>query len=135
MITRRRLIRLAEAQNWRCAYCAVVMQADDKQAHDAITRDHVEPKCMGGKASLDNIVVACKRCNGDRGAMMAHTFLDLIRRGWRPKTKRELKALAKKRKTPITWPPRPGVKTPEFQPRSRKRFRVTEDRAISETVA
>lgn len=37
---------------------------DDTQA----TRDHLQPRSAGGVGSLDNVVVACKRCNNERGA-------------------------------------------------------------------
>jgi 5-methylcytosine-specific restriction endonuclease McrA len=48
---------LAEA-NGRCAYC-------DKVAK--LTLDHVIPLSRGGKHSKDNVVVACKHCNGSKG--------------------------------------------------------------------
>jgi 5-methylcytosine-specific restriction endonuclease McrA len=32
-----------------------------------LTRDHIIPKGKGGDDSLDNLVVACKRCNDNKG--------------------------------------------------------------------
>ena len=43
-VLRRRM--LAEAQNWRCAYCAAAM-ADDAAHPIAATVDHVAPRAVG----------------------------------------------------------------------------------------
>lgn len=42
----------------RCRYCG--------DSND-MTIDHVVPRCQGGSDSADNLVVACRRCNGRKG--------------------------------------------------------------------
>lgn len=44
--------------NHRCQYC--------HSAKD-LTIDHVHPKSRGGKTSWDNLVTACRVCNGRKG--------------------------------------------------------------------
>lgn len=121
MISRRRLISLAEAQNWRCAYCAIVMQADDKEAPDAITRDHFVPKCEGGPNHVDNVVVACRDCNNGRGNMAAIKFFYLVQNGFGIRRRRQ--------------PRRRLIINAQARAKRVKRFRITADRSIWETVA
>ena len=45
----------------RCQYCA------RKFATSALSLDHVVPRSQGGKASWDNIVCACLKCNVRKG--------------------------------------------------------------------
>ena len=45
-----------------CALCGQpIKKADD------LTQDHILPVSMGGKTELENLQVAHKRCNNDRG--------------------------------------------------------------------
>lgn len=44
--------------NYQCVYCG----------REATEADHVYPKALGGKDSIDNLVAACKECNGGKGA-------------------------------------------------------------------
>lgn len=53
---------LAEAQNWRCAYCTAELDII------TATADHVVPRGVGGRTSPFNLVCACVACNGARGA-------------------------------------------------------------------
>jgi hypothetical protein len=46
----------------RCHYCEVVLR--DGNA----TRDHIMPKAWGGLNAQWNIVIACKKCNNEKGA-------------------------------------------------------------------
>lgn len=32
------------------------------------TLDHVRPRCRGGRWTMENLVVACPRCNGEKGS-------------------------------------------------------------------
>ena len=56
--------RLAEAQNWKCCYCGCRMTNDLgwKQA----TFEHIIPRQAGGRDVVDNLVIACNRCNNLR---------------------------------------------------------------------
>jgi 5-methylcytosine-specific restriction endonuclease McrA len=58
--------RLAEIQNWRCPYCGRRMEDGDS----APTFEHLLPTVLGGKDDEANLVVACVRCNQDRGFQM-----------------------------------------------------------------
>ena len=46
----------------RCMYCGKQYAAAD------LTRDHILPRCQGGKDKWTNVVCACKRCNLHKGA-------------------------------------------------------------------
>ena len=50
-LTRAALMR---RDNFRCVYCG----------RRAETIDHVHPRSRGGKHTWDNVVAACRRCNG-----------------------------------------------------------------------
>ena|ERR1700761_1955247 len=64
--------RLAEAQNWRCCYCGLRLE---KVHPNRATIEHVIPLSRGGPDKAENMVIACRRCNGRRGnAMMAIHF-------------------------------------------------------------
>jgi 5-methylcytosine-specific restriction endonuclease McrA len=70
--------RLSEAQNHRCCYCGCRMAernligyADERlYAHNYRdnypTFEHVIPLSLGGEDILDNIVIACLKCNVER---------------------------------------------------------------------
>lgn len=64
---RKRLTTLAEAQNWRCCYCGCRMQRSTglDEPQDA-TIEHILCRCHGGTDDPDNLVVACRICNGAR---------------------------------------------------------------------
>lgn len=61
---------LAEAQNWRCAYCAGALLVDPSPQAGA-TGDHLVPRSDGGGDSRANLVAACRACNEARGAQFA----------------------------------------------------------------
>lgn len=46
--------------DYRCVYCGV----NDKRK---LTIDHVIPKCRNGNDTWDNVVVACNKCNNEKG--------------------------------------------------------------------
>lgn len=57
--------RLAEAQNWRCAYCSGLMIMHGV-GPSLVTREHLVPVSKGGSDDHDNLVAACKACNETR---------------------------------------------------------------------
>jgi 5-methylcytosine-specific restriction endonuclease McrA len=65
--------KLRARQQGRCCYCGVKMVLSGKpqalQPDNAETLEHLERRADGGKNSRDNIALACKRCNSERGAM------------------------------------------------------------------
>lgn len=48
--------------NFTCQYCF------HQFPYTALTFDHVVPRSQGGEANWENVVTACKKCNGDKGA-------------------------------------------------------------------
>lgn len=51
---------------WSCQYCG------GKFRTDALTFDHVVPRCRGGRTTWENIVAACKECNLAKGSKLPH---------------------------------------------------------------
>lgn len=64
--------RLAEAQNWHCAWCGCAVGAS------TATIEHVVPKSLKGADTQDNCVCACTKCNNKRGTVPADIWLDHI---------------------------------------------------------
>src|SRR6185437_4713289 len=59
------------------------------------TTDHLVPKVKGGPSWLENEVVACRRCNGQRGHLSpADWIAECERRGWDPDVDAVAAALA-----------------------------------------
>lgn len=58
-------IALAEAQNWRCAYCCGPMSKERPGPYLA-TREHLVPVSKGGVHDRANLVAACRACNETR---------------------------------------------------------------------
>lgn len=72
--------RLEEAQAWRCAYCWGSM-VEGGEAPNAVTIEHVTVERYGGAHAEDNLVAACRGCNGGRsGFHGAERFARLRRR-------------------------------------------------------
>lgn len=64
------LINRFRDQRGRCFYCRRHMSFTQSLRHKdgrRITREHLIPRCKGGKAGA-NVVAACLRCNGARGS-------------------------------------------------------------------
>ena len=61
---RRRVLRRADN---RCEYCLL----PDRYQGDPPEIDHVIPLKLGGGTVLDNLALACRRCNGRKGTNIA----------------------------------------------------------------
>ncbi|WP_369817290.1 HNH endonuclease [Phenylobacterium sp. Root1277] len=72
-------LRLAEAQNWRCAYCSGRLHMDGTR-RDGATVEHVTPRMLGGSNSKDNLVAACRACNISRSGFYSAKVFHRIRR-------------------------------------------------------
>lgn len=57
--------------------------------------DHIEPRCEGGEDALDNLITACKRCNGGKwGVRLDKKILSLrSRRQIAERVREDLEAL------------------------------------------
>jgi len=76
--------RLAEAQNWRCCYCGVVMNRW-RRGDTLCTIEHVIPASAGGRVCWETCAAACHKCNTADGArLLAQWRLPLTVRlcGW-----------------------------------------------------
>jgi hypothetical protein len=51
--------------NYECVYCG---------SNKNLTLDHVIPQSKGGKDSWDNLVTACKRCNGEKADLTLEEY-------------------------------------------------------------
>jgi hypothetical protein len=68
---------LSEAQGHRCCYCGIALCAGGT-AHNSETLEHVIAVAAGGWDGWLNTVAACHLCNQGRGAMLAHSYFDLV---------------------------------------------------------
>lgn len=78
------LLKLFDRQNGRCCYCGafVVISADREMQRclDAATIEHLRRRAEGGTNHIDNLAMACRRCNHERGNMDWQTYAT-FRRG------------------------------------------------------
>jgi hypothetical protein len=75
-----RLRRAAARDGARCVWCGRVCGGLVRP-----TTDHLVPKVKGGPSWLENEVVACGRCNRERGHTGPTEWLaECRRRGWHP---------------------------------------------------
>jgi 5-methylcytosine-specific restriction endonuclease McrA len=58
---------LFKRDGYCCVYCG-----DDTRKH--LTLDHVIPQSKGGKDTWENLVTACKRCNGEKSDLTLEEF-------------------------------------------------------------
>ncbi len=79
---RHRRWALAEAQNWRCAYCLGVM-AEDGEVDEGATVEHVRAVHHGGPTRRSNLVAACRACNTTRGGFQSAVAFSHLRLAWK----------------------------------------------------
>jgi 5-methylcytosine-specific restriction endonuclease McrA len=53
---------LFERDNYQCLYCGHHFD------YHSLTREHVEPRSLGGRDCWENVVAACRRCNQHKGS-------------------------------------------------------------------
>lgn len=53
-----------ERDGWQCAYCQKHLEGRDA------TVDHITPKTAGGGDEPENLIAACRRCNGIKSDQM-----------------------------------------------------------------
>lgn len=51
-------LKVLDRDAWTCFYCGKHLEGNDA------TADHIIAKASGGTDTLDNLVAACRRCNG-----------------------------------------------------------------------
>lgn len=66
-------IRLRKTQGDRCCYCEIRMRPmphpTGPLSDDAETIEHLQRKEDGGRDNIDNLALACHRCNTGRGSV------------------------------------------------------------------
>ena len=66
----------------RCGYCKIPLRLkpnpDGTKSPDDATIEHILPRASGGHSYWDNLVIACRKCNDVKGAMMPDDFRALL---------------------------------------------------------
>lgn len=57
-------LRILNRDAWVCSFCAKPLEGPDA------TVDHVVPLIEGGRSTDDNLVAACRTCNGQKGGRL-----------------------------------------------------------------
>lgn len=74
---RERLIqRLIHRDGDHCHYCGIKLEGNVPQVFNpnGISVDHVIPQVQGGKSRIENLVLACRRCNREKMTAHYHEF-------------------------------------------------------------
>jgi 5-methylcytosine-specific restriction endonuclease McrA len=71
MINRKLKAHVIELRGKVCYYCG-----KDKLYKDLCTIDHLIPSCMGGKDTIENLVVACKVCNRRKNRKSVQDYIE-----------------------------------------------------------
>lgn len=76
-VTRRTILA---RDNFTCQYCGAT------PVRQELTLDHVLPRSRGGKSTWENVVTACKKCNGRKGSRVpAEANMHLLTEPKRPR--------------------------------------------------
>lgn len=54
-------------QYGKCYYCGLTVEQREPPHPRAATLDHLLPLSKGGKSAMSNLVLACFRCNNEKG--------------------------------------------------------------------
>jgi len=81
--------------NFECVYCG-------QTTKKLLTLDHVIPQSKGGPNAWDNLVTACKKCNGEKADLMVEEYTKNIPKPQRP---HYLMLLKKTTYIPEEWKP------------------------------
>ena len=77
MVRRQWLLHHLELQKYACAYCSVTLIIGKLEGleNQQATIDHVMASSCGGIDEIENTLVACARCNGNKGNQSLYEFL------------------------------------------------------------
>jgi len=92
-VRKMKCVKLSVEQDFKCFYCEreCWLTPDQREgassgdkawrlgATRSATLEHLTPQSQGGTDSLKNLVMACHKCNSDRGVMPWETFLEMRR--------------------------------------------------------
>jgi 5-methylcytosine-specific restriction endonuclease McrA len=92
--------------NYQCQYCARHAGMFHRLKVSDLTFDHVLPRALGGETSWENIVTACKACNGKKGSKsLKESGMRLLRPPERPKSLCNIVYILSHREVPAKWEP------------------------------
>jgi hypothetical protein len=78
-------IKQFNRQNGKCIYCDCFMRMIAYPGDDALaTREHITPRSLGGSNKKTNLVLACAKCNTERGNRPITSINDYRRIKGRP---------------------------------------------------
>lgn len=60
----------------QCYYCKCPFNWDDPTSEYYPTREHKQPRSKGGRNGHGNVVLACSRCNNEKGAMTLRQYME-----------------------------------------------------------
>lgn len=61
----------------RCAYCGIKTTVlPPFHRPDGLAKDHAVPLARGGSDSIENLAVACRGCNAEKGTMTADEYIE-----------------------------------------------------------
>lgn len=58
---------LLQKYGGRCVYCQKTVELSNVESPQYATRDHVVPLSKGGRDHIDNLALACRECNAEKG--------------------------------------------------------------------
>jgi 5-methylcytosine-specific restriction endonuclease McrA len=62
-----------------CSYCGVTMNCDGGWlGPQAPSKDHRVPRVRGGPDTRENMIVCCRRCNEDKGALTTEEYMAVL---------------------------------------------------------
>lgn len=67
--------RLAEAQNWKCCWCGKECRPEPGY-RNSVSLEHIVPRSEGGTDDIENLAMACVRCNNKRGTVGIEEFME-----------------------------------------------------------
>jgi hypothetical protein len=84
----RAVLVVAAEQDYFCRYCEHKMLLHqhvpgEPTPRDALTKDHVTPRVLGGPTTVENLVAACCQCNFMRGEIDAEAFANILEKWFR----------------------------------------------------
>ncbi|WP_157810308.1 HNH endonuclease [Vibrio sp. HA2012] len=60
--------------NGHCGYCGTALDIEPSPKPNSFTVDHVVPVSRGGKHDIDNLIPACRTCNGSKNTKTLSEF-------------------------------------------------------------
>lgn len=72
-LSKEQYINIIERSKGLCFWCSKLIESK-------IHLDHVLPVCLGGKTTVDNLVVSCRMCNQSKGGKHPLVFLESLGR-------------------------------------------------------